>query len=246
MQLKHLFVPLQVMADSLLQVPARGANCEDDLDTFLFTLADAKQRELQEPAASVQDDLAVDQDLELPQAVKDILGVTLGVKDINRDETVDAQERNILAYIGGYICRRLFQKHDDCQHCATTLSMDITRTKQDHTFLSKKAYDEAKKGLIAPSDPFLDVLKEMESKYVSVVKQVLHMDKVRLRICSTVGNVPSLKRLSFHCNHADMARSYIVNMFVNMRLHHTLKLNNDGFESVGGRRNRKMMKFSHI
>ena len=105
----------------------------------------------------------------------------------------------------------------------------------------RKKYHDAKEGLLAPSGGVLAVLEQVESDFRSVATSVMHMNKVRTRIVRALS-----KNNGESLNCVDCDRKWlIVNIFVNIRLHHCLRENNRNLGSHKGRRNRKVMKFSH-
>ena len=164
-----------------------------------------------------------------------------GVAVSTEDKILAAQQANILGYIGGYIASKL--KPKVCSQCVDNLLGTLSSEDDDHKFLSNKLYAEAKVGLVVPSKALLEALKQLESQYCTLVEQVLHLGKLRLRLVSNLSQLPCLSPLA--CSNCKL-HSLVVNLFVNIRLHHTLRLNCRNFVSVKSKKNRKTMKFSHV
>ena len=222
------------MVDALL-VHSNSSNCQEDVDKFLFSLGKMTGGTGDPPTT----DDVVSSHLELPATVRSALS------RVNRDDTIASQETNILAYIAGYIVRKI--KPSTCCDCVGKLVGSLSTDTSDHSFLLNKTYPEAKVGLVVPSAVFLDVVKEMEAEYCETVQSVCYLDKVRLRIVTKLSKLPCLLTLS--CSNSEKncnVQNLVVNLFVTMRLHHTLKLNSKGFVKNNTRRNRKTMKFSHV
>ena len=222
------------MVDALL-VHSNSSNCQEDVDKFLFSLGKMTGGTADPPTT----DDVVSSNLELPATVRSALS------RVNGDDTIASQETNILAYIAGYIVRKI--KPSTCCDCVGKLVGSLSTDTSDHSFLLNKTYPEAKVGLVVPSAVFLDVVKEMEAEYCETVQSVCYLDKVRLRIVTKLSKLPCLLTLS--CSNSDKncnVQNLVVNLFVTMRLHHTLKLNSKGFVKNNTRRNRKTMKFSHV
>ena len=60
------------------------------------------------------------------------------------------EDRNILAYIGGFACRKLGQKV--CGACKVHLWGELDQTNESHHFVSMKSYAETKgEGVFVPS-----------------------------------------------------------------------------------------------
>ena len=225
------------MVDALL-VHSNSSNCQEDVDKFLFSLGKMTGGTADPPPTTTDDDV-VSSHLELPATVRSVLS------RVNRDDTITSQESNILAYISGYIVRKI--KPSTCCDCVGKLVGPLSTDNSDHSLLLNKTYPEAKVGLVVPSAVFLDVVKELEAEYCETVESVCHLDKVRLRIVTKLSKLPCLVALS--CPNSDKkcnVQNLVVNLFVTMRLHHTLKLNSKGFGKNNTRRNKKTMKFSHV
>ena len=154
-------------------------------------------------------------------------------------------EGNILVYIAGYICRKIKEKV--CSECIQKLYGKTNANNILHTFLAHKIYKDTKgEGLLVPSSEFYSVIEQLEKEYRKVIEGVTQMSLVRYRVVSAL----SKKVDHYHCLSCTRGKceikSMILNLFVMIRLHHTLRVSSHGFVNSNTRRNRKVMKFSHV
>ena len=88
----------------------------------------------------------------------------------------------------------------------------------------------------------LEVVEQLEQEYRKVLESVTHMLRVRKRIVTTLDkNVPGDSMARTQCD----CKELVLNLFVTVRLHHSLKENNMRLTSGKGHRNRKVLKFNH-
>ena len=90
------------------------------------------------------------------------------------------------------------------------------------------------------------MVKSMEARYCEVVSNAVLSSRVRMQIVTQLRDLPSMHYLI----HRDVCKCNlvcpIVNLFVTMRLHHTLMMNSRYFPTCKTGRNRKCLKFSHV
>ena len=230
------------MVDALL-APSPSSNCTDDVDRLLFSLG---KRSSKVPALSSDNDAAAicSPDLLLPAAVKSRLTVGEPRPTTSENKVLTSQKDNILTYIAGYICRKV--KSKVCSVCVEALIGTPDQKNDEHLLLMNKNYSEAKCGLVVPSSQFLAVVKSMEARYCEVVSNAVLSSRVRMQIVTQLRDLPSMHYLI----HRDVCKCNlvcpIVNLFVTMRLHHTLMMNSRYFPTCKTGRNRKCIKFSHV
>ena len=222
----------QVMVDAIL-LPSPKANCEEDVDSFLLTMKSLSHIE-EAPAVPVVAPVQ-DANSDLPELVRNVLSVM----SLPMSGTLSVEESNIVAYIAGHICRKIRNKV--CSVCREQLCTDLDMSNDAHIFLSKKNYTDSKEGLLVPSAAVLTVVEQMETEFRQLIASVVHMSKVRYRIACTLSKKMGDSMDCVNCHR----KSLVVNIFVNIRLHHCLRENNRCFISGTGRKNRKVMKFSH-
>ena len=98
------------------------------------------------------------------------------------DEMLSLQEDNVLAYIAGYIVRRL--RHKLCTECQEKVVSTTDTKNQNHDFLVKKSYAGAKHGLTVPSDKTLDTVKQRELELRKAVVRAVVADHVKQTLAS--------------------------------------------------------------
>lgn len=216
-------------------VPSQHSNCQADVDEFLLTLGnldEAAHPPAQPPKPSAQEDL--------PQEALELLSVS--VSSGMPSKTLSVSDVNVVAYICGYIVRK--RRDRLCSSCQKKLISRIDANHPSHLFLSLKAYSDAKEGLLAPSHELQELVEDLERAYRSVYSNILHMDCVRARLVRRL--MYAVKSGSVTCSGNDCdPLQLIVGLFVNIRLHHSLKESTEGLVSKKVRRNRKQLKFSH-
>ena len=130
----------QVMVD-MVMVPSKQANCEEDVDKFLCSLEQMKKAPhtpspVQSPEQTIMDTL--------PFSVRSIMSVCT-ILTATEQEELSSSECNILAYIGGYITRKLQKKC--CPVCQNKIMGSVDNDNPNHAFISEKSYGR----LMAPS-----------------------------------------------------------------------------------------------
>ena len=236
----------QVLVDALL-VTSKSANCKEDVDAFLFSLGkNASVTESATMPEETQDGPEWTPMLELPTSVKELMNVMVMPQESNCDSKVTAQENNILAYIAGYICRRM--QGNTCVECFRRITGEIDESNPDHQLLINKRYSSSITGLIAPSPLLMHVICSLENQYREIVPMAVHQDRIRAKIFVPLSKLPCLGQLVCQSSGCDNCRidQLVVNLFVTMRLHFTLKLGIRDLSARGVKRNRKTMKFIHI
>lgn len=220
----------QVMVDAIM-VPSARANCQEDADTFLLNLKSIGTPDPSNnpaPTGGAPDNA-------LPVSVQSILSVMA-----MPSEDLSLEECNILAYICGYICRKIQGKV--CEECFGNLKSTINPDNPAHVFLSKKNYGDTRGGgLIAPSQDLYDMVETLEKEYRDMVESVTHMDRIMYRLVTGLE-----KKVAgfFPCTVCG-SRTLMVSLFVRVRFHHDLKEQNKRSATAKGRKNRKVLKFSH-
>lgn len=223
------------MVDAVL-APIKNSNCQEDVDVFLVNLAQAPK-----PVTSAEAAVSPQQALlnQLPESARQVVAVC-SFMPTDTDESLDHQEINVLAYIGGYIVRKL--KKVMCSECTKKLATSIDPDEPSHEFLVKKNYEAAKTGLVAPSQCLVDALTNIESEYRNVISVCVSKCGVMNSLVTTMNKNVDLSEI--HCDQCHVQNA-IVYLMLTIRLHHTLKENNRSL-SQSKRKNRKTLKFSHL
>lgn len=112
---------LQVMVDSLLSC-GKNANCEDDADVFLSTFSDSDVNHSVLPGDTCTP--------YRPEGIDHILSICSLSQEAS---TLCVQERDVVAYIGGHIVRKLCSVV--CSGCASYLCDQSSVNENDVDFV---------------------------------------------------------------------------------------------------------------
>ena len=127
-----------------------------------------------------------------------------------------------------------------CDECKQTLIGNFDINNKLHTFLSKKQYSIVQGGgLIVPSQKLLDVIGTIEILYRNIIEQILHLCHIRTQIITFIEE----KLTESHAGCACF--TFIVHIYVTIRIHHVLRENNQHIITSRGRGNRKVLQFNN-
>ena len=221
----------QVMVD-MVMIPNKGGNCEEDVDKFICTLEDINKSASPSLAPTPEEPSITDT---IPWSVKSILSAcTLPTKD---KESLTYHETNVLAYIAGYIVHKI--KGKVCSSCTEKLLGIADTNNPSHDLIEKKSYG----GLIIPSQLLLGTVELLELEYRNSIESSLYPDHLKATLASKLSKVDNLQRLQSDACHLGIL---VMHLYLNIRLHHTIKEINLGLRESKDRRNRKALKFSHV
>ena len=103
------------------------------------------------------------------------------------------EESNVVAYVAGYIVKKLKGKIcDSCIDRITIQDHDTISTDETLSFIRKKQFESAKEGLVYPSLEPLSVLNEMESEYRRIIEQAIYGDNINATLVASLDKVNSL------------------------------------------------------
>ena len=159
-------------------------------------------------------------------------------------EDISFQEVNVITYIGGYIVRKLRPKVCSvCQELLVVSDKDSMSTNPNTSFLMIKNHQDAKEGLLCPSVELTNCLTSCESHYRKVLDDFVYETGVKRKLVSSLMSEVDTSKLS--CVSCRLPQ-LIVQLFINIRFHHTLREMNRNLQEPKSRKNRKLLKFSHM
>ena len=215
-----------------MTIPSKGGNCEEDVDKFICTLENINKSTPPSLAPTPDEPSIMDT---IPWSVKSILSVcTIPTKD---EESLTYQETNVLAYIVGCIVRKI--KGKVYSSCTEKLLGIADTNNPSHDLIEKKSYG----GLIISSQLLLGTVELLELEYRNCIESCLHQDHLKATLASKLSKVDNLQRLQCDVCHLGVL---VMHLYLNIRLHHTIKEINHGLRESKDRRNRKTLKFSHV
>ena len=223
----------QVMVDTVM-VPSKFSNCEEDVDSFICSLEHVKKSSDTPPTEPAPQPSVLDT---VPWSVRSILTVCTLPSQEHEQHCLDTQENNVLAYIAGYIVRKLSKRV--CVSCKDKISADLDLENPNHEFIAAKSY----KCLLAPCSLLLGTVQLLELKYREVITATMHSEKLKFLLTAHLSKVENLKTLQCSVCHLELLVLHIV---INIRLHHTIKETNQSLKNNKDRKNRKTIKFSHM
>ena len=233
-------VPLkQTMVDSVM-VPGKHTNCKQDLDDFLLSLSSTKKAS---PVVLTSNSVSapyVQVVATLPAEMRNMIAVCYIFSP--EKDTLSKTEINVLSYISGYILRKLRAKM--CESClARCIAHSTDQDGKNVEFIRIKKYEEARDGLIYPSPLLQDVLSKVEARYREVIDDAIFSQSIKLSLVSTFEKMDTLGGIECECC---QFHKLFLHIFVNIRLHHTLRLCNNDLRVTRCHKNRKALKFSHL
>ena len=250
MLIGFLFLNTQTVVDSIM-LPGVNTNCEEDVEKFLVSLQVLRKDEVQvalpnEPTPTTYDNIVGS----LPNHVRDIISFSSfptiltefaqsSLPDCNNN--LSDEERSIIAYIAGYIVRKICDKC--CQKCQTSITHQLTDESADFSFIQQKMYEQHGQ-LKFPSALLVKVISDFELAYRKCIDEVIYSNNVKAVMVSTLLKVESLKALGCQEKSCQVIPS-VAHLFVNIRLHHSIKEANVSLSCNKQRSNRKVIKFSH-
>jgi len=220
------------MVDAII-VQSSNSNCLQDTDKFLLTLTSLTERDDQTPRPAPA--LQMDEDT---YSVWLLSQPPTPVPDFHVQEA----QKNILFYIAGWVADKLKEKV--CSDCQDKLVGQLSGAPHEK-FLTLKQYASLEEGLTVPSTQLFGMTIELESIFVANIEHILHMDKVAGRLMTQFEN--KLEQV-FTCSldKPCTVDKKVRRLFFNMRLNFALKEFTRSLANQSARRNRKVMKLTHL
>ena len=227
-QIRHLLV-------DQISVHSKNSNCEDDAGKFLIHLKHLK------PSAEHQEGAVLGVDGDDHTDELSVLSLISTPLPPSKDIYLQRAEDTVLTYIAGYIVKKIKLKL--CASCKSAVTGCVTGS-LDQLLLINKQLPHCKDGLEVPSTQMAEAVHCLENAYISHVQKILYQDKVKEKL-SVLLRTEICSR--FPCPLTScQTEGLIVEKFVNIRLHFTLKECSASFSSKGQKRNRKLMKVNHL
>ena len=173
---------------------------------------------------------------QVPMSVKAILSVCTLPNEENA-QGLSHQENNVLAYIAGYIMRKV--KGKVCSICCNKITGELDPSNPNLDFLKTKSYGY----LSTPSNLLLGVVQLLELEYRKVITSDIYKVGLKANLVERLGKTRNLQMLECETCHLDIL---VLHLVVNIRLHHTIREINEGLRAYKDRNNRKTIKFSHL
>jgi len=203
-------------------------NCTDDFDNLLAQFADPKKAKVPVIAATPK----ISQNLAIP------------TEDYREKEVSDnLLKDNPIAYVAGYLLHKCFLSHE-CSTCKAAMVTDKLDDNRNLLCLFK-AYESEKcfGGLIAPSAPYLQYIKNLEDLFVKDFSMFTKHNAIGKTILSKLQGVA----VPFtHCT--EFPLQYLLKLFLRMRIYYTIKFANREFSASKKKKkkSKKYIKVAHL
>ena len=133
-----------------------------------------------------------------------------------------------------------------CDSCKLLIKGQLNPAIGAHSFISFKQYAHLNSGgLLIPSQSLGEACTLIETEYRANIDHVLHMSNVRSRLVTYITKKVTTANMSCAQGRCKLI-SLIVNLYVNVRLHHTLKIHNRDVNSSKRRQSRKLLKLNYL
>ena len=149
---------------------------------------------------------------------------------------------NVIAYLAGYLLQKI--QLNTCDECVKQLTIQPGDAHDEniHTFLELKAYKEG--CLVFPTKEMVTFVEELETIFCTVFDNIIYIYYILTRLKNAEGCCKFLTCSNPKCI---ATLHQIVKLYMKLRIFHALKQSNiRNVEDKGGKRNRKMLKISHL
>lgn len=225
------------MVDQLL-LSSTSSNCQEDVDSFLFSLnslTDTSKSTTPENHAAMV--VAAES---LPDSTPIVVFTEHDYSHVIPTDTLSIQNENIEVYISGYIVKKLLKTV--CESCTKIITTtDLDEQKLQFIRLKNYAMPDNQKGLCIPAACVVNLVSKADKFYCQCIDEILHMNKLRSRLYLGLIKHCHLENLPTCC----LLGEKIISLYLNIRLYHSIRLANEGFNRTRKCRNRKLLKLSH-
>ena len=244
----------QVLVEMLMNKTQEGkGNCEKDFNSFLTAIVGSTTTDPQPPtelrSTTTSTSAVPGTSRQHPMSMR-LLQTSFRSTDAASDPQLAQQYSNIVAYISGYIGRRLKQKV--CAGCLTEMKGKLDDNNKDHLLLKAKQYAAVQEGLFVPSDSFLTKVKCLETCFCRTIGEAIYKDGTRgLGVGATLLNALKMTPafMSLQCQEEKKcnAAEEILSIYIGIRLNFVIKLNNRDLQfQIKPRHKKKNMKMLTI
>ena len=214
----------QVLFDQML-MPSPGSNCELDADSILLSLTNLASNEKSATRSTNEDMSAEPQPPNLTSC-----RITLPLQ-------------NVQAYMAGYLLRK--SEITNCSQCKLQCQYDKPPHTDLYILLREKSY-AGKENLFYPTEPFVKLVENWESKFQQNIDDVVHMNGILGRLFRLA---KSLCDSFLVCSGpmCELRLLAMLKLYMKIRLHSVIKRANKAMSKTKpGKQNRKLLKLQHL
>ena len=136
---------------------------------------------------------------------------------------------------------------NECGECTNQLLIEkplFNEDEQRYEFVKNKSLKEIG-SLLYPTPCFVSFIEDLESTFNATFEYITHMPSVLERLCKCADKYCSF--LGCQANECSLRLKHMVKLYMKVRIFHALKKSNtQNVEAKGLKRNRKMLKLSHL
>ena len=148
-------------------------------------------------------------------------------------------------YMAGYLLRKI--PVNKCSECTSQLLIEMPLANEDdqrYEFVKNKTLKEIG-SLLYPTPYMISFVEDLENTFNATFEYITHMPSVLDRLCKYADKYCSF--LDCQANECLMRLKGMVKLYMKVRIVHALKKSNtQNVETKGLKRNRKMLKLSHL
>lgn len=168
-----------------------------------------------------------------------------GIFSINRTDyhNLEFPESNALSWVAGYLLKKCLTKHS-CDVCVT-FSKNHKEVTSETILCHKKAYINKNKdlfgNLMMPPTSFYAYIHELDQQFISLFPSL----SIRPGIAQNLRM--EIEKIVYRFPCPNFNRSYLLNLFIRMRIYYTIKYINRNFKSNKKyTKNKKLIKILHL
>ena len=212
---------------SKLFVQSTSSNCLVDGEKILLDVSNVAMARYDKP---IQSNVEKPQDMDISLVMKPPLSIGT---------------QNVVVYMAGYLLRKI--PVDDCSDCSNELKQVLCTQANEsnkYEFVKNKALKEVG-SLIYPSPAMAGFVEKLENVFNGIIEHIIYMPSILTRLCvSAKEHCTFLTCQNKAC--ADRVKD-MVKLYMKVRIFHALeKSNEQNTRDKSVKRNRKMLKLSHL
>ncbi len=155
--------------------------------------------------------------------------------------------QNVAAYMAGYLVRKFKIK---CTKCKEFLKINcLPESSEDsiYEFLRCKTYKETG-CLVYPSEMFTKFFQNLEATFNLTFPSIMHKVGLIGSLCKSCEHFVDRLYLQTECDNdaCKVTLHNIVKLYIKVKVHHVLKMNNIEKITSSNKRNRKILKLMHL
>ena len=224
----------------MLTAQSEGTNCKVDVDNFLLSLQDFSGSTVEtshSPVPPTQP--SQPRTPALHCTITDEHNYSMSLID-TEEEDVEiqraVQHSNVLAYIAGYILRKI---DNDCQTCTTLCRTSLDEQSHNATYKLIAAKENVSGALYVPSHAVVQFISAIDSVFTKTIQQY-HVNGIRQRMINNILLQQPVPQSLECCG----VGARIVSLYTTIKIFQSVNLFNE--KIIHCRKSRKFLKLSNL